>query len=117
MESALRERLAPPTYTTSRDTTETLVRGVDLSRPPAPIEFASASCATDPHRSSLAVDHRLVAVDPKLNSCATVMAHPGIAASKIGGGKTRRGVVKGLPDRVPIAAKDLAGHQTARMTI
>jgi hypothetical protein len=29
------------------------------------------------------------------------MAHPGMAASKIGGGKIRRGEVKGLPDRVP----------------
>ena len=58
-----------------------------------PVEFASSCCATYSHRSSLAVDHSLVAVDPKLTRCATLMAHPGMAASRIGAGKKppRRG--------------------------
>src|SRR4029077_13999392 len=77
---------------------------------PAPFEFASACCTTDSHRSSLAADHRLVAVDPKLNSCATVMAHPGIAASKIGEARYAAARSKGCRIVSPSQMLDIKRH-------
>jgi hypothetical protein len=79
------------------------------------VGHAGSSFVREPqfdHRSPAHCTASLPSIQSSI--AATVLAHPGIAASKRGGDKIRRGEVKGLPDRVPIAD---AGHQTARMTI